>query len=57
MLVPPMFGNWIQLNSNGTVKKDFGLTTIVRILHDKYDRWIIGFNRYVGICSILDVEL
>ncbi|MBA0644453.1 hypothetical protein Goklo_028609, partial [Gossypium klotzschianum] len=53
----PMLGNWIQLNSDGVVKEDFGFAIVKRILRDRYNRWILGYNRFVGICSILDVEL
>ncbi|KAK5802637.1 hypothetical protein PVK06_030245 [Gossypium arboreum] len=27
------------------------------VLRDRYGRWIIGYNRCVGICSLLDFEL
>ncbi|MFQ6624777.1 hypothetical protein Gotur_004434 [Gossypium turneri] len=53
----PMLGNWIQLNSDGVVNEDFGFATVKGILRDRYDRWILGYNRFVGICSILDAEL
>ncbi|MBA0846074.1 hypothetical protein Goarm_022917, partial [Gossypium armourianum] len=27
------------------------------VLRERYDGWIIGYNRCVGICSVLDFEL
>lgn len=53
---PPKFGNWIQLNSDGAVKEDFDLATIEGILHERYGRWILRYNRFVGICSVLNAE-
>lgn len=55
--IPPTLGNWIQLNSDGVVKNDSGLASIVGIFRDRHNKWIIGYNRLVGICSALDVEL
>ncbi|MBA0820130.1 hypothetical protein Gohar_022159, partial [Gossypium harknessii] len=54
---PPKISNWIQLNSDGVVKDSTGIATIGGILRDKYRSWIIGYNRLVGTCSILDADL
>ncbi|MBA0670449.1 hypothetical protein Goklo_024809, partial [Gossypium klotzschianum] len=39
------------------VKEDSDLATIGGILRDTYSRWILGFNQFAGICSILNAEL
>ncbi|MBA0724353.1 hypothetical protein Golax_021047, partial [Gossypium laxum] len=37
--------------------KDFEFATIRRVLRDRYGGWILGYNRFLGIFSILDAEL
>ncbi|MBA0614762.1 hypothetical protein Godav_015008 [Gossypium davidsonii] len=56
-VVVPKLGNWIQLNSNEAVKEESGFVMIGGVLRDRYDGWIIGYNRSMGICSVLDFEL
>ncbi|KAA3488563.1 LINE-type retrotransposon LIb DNA, Insertion at the S11 site-like protein [Gossypium australe] len=47
----PKIGNWIQLNFDGAVKEESKFAII------RGGGWIIGYNRGVGICSVLDSKL
>lgn len=51
--VSNLFGNWIQLNTDGVFTK----ITIGGALRDRNGSWILGYNRYMETCSILDIEL
>ncbi|MBA0753160.1 hypothetical protein Gogos_021741, partial [Gossypium gossypioides] len=39
------------------VKEEFGFATTGGVLRDRYSGWIIGYNRCVGICLVLDSKL
>ncbi|MBA0840365.1 hypothetical protein Goarm_002951, partial [Gossypium armourianum] len=36
---------------------DFEFATIGRVLRDRYGGWILGYNRFLRIFSILDAKL
>ncbi|MBA0576181.1 hypothetical protein Golob_000009, partial [Gossypium lobatum] len=57
IVVVPKLGNWIHLNSHEAVKEESGFVMIGGVLRDRYGGWIVGYNRSVGICSVLDFEL
>ncbi|MBA0627030.1 hypothetical protein Godav_004584 [Gossypium davidsonii] len=50
-------GNWIQMYTDGTVKANFGFVTVGGVIRDHNGKWILGFNRYLGICLVLEAEL
>ncbi|MBA0767215.1 hypothetical protein Gotri_016137 [Gossypium trilobum] len=50
-------GNWICLKTYGMVKVDRGFAAAGGVLRDQSERWIIGFNRYLGFCSVVEAEL
>ncbi|MBA0739474.1 hypothetical protein Gogos_012743 [Gossypium gossypioides] len=55
-VVVPKLGNWIQLNSDKAVKEESGFVMIGGVLRDRYGGCIIGYNKCVGICSVLDFD-
>ncbi|MBA0811146.1 hypothetical protein Gohar_003075 [Gossypium harknessii] len=50
-------GNWIQMYTDGTVKANFGFVTTGGVICDHNGKWILGFNRYLGMCLVLEAEL
>ncbi|MBA0748090.1 hypothetical protein Gogos_004942, partial [Gossypium gossypioides] len=53
----PLIGNWCLLNTDGAIKPDIGLTSIEGVLQDHNGEWILRFNHYLGMCSVLEAEL
>ncbi|MBA0662601.1 hypothetical protein Goklo_006691, partial [Gossypium klotzschianum] len=53
----PLIGNWCLLNTDRAVKLDIGLTSVKGVLQDHNGEWILGFNHYLGMCSVLKAEL
>ncbi|MBA0751503.1 hypothetical protein Gogos_000422 [Gossypium gossypioides] len=53
----PLAGEWTYLNTDGVVRVDSGAAAAGGVLRDKNGEWILGCNKYLGNCSILDVEL
>ncbi|MBA0611927.1 hypothetical protein Godav_012577 [Gossypium davidsonii] len=51
------YGNWIYSRTNGVVKVDKGFVVVGGVLRDRSERWIIGFNRFLGFYSITEAEL
>ncbi|MBA0844669.1 hypothetical protein Goarm_005713 [Gossypium armourianum] len=49
-------GNWIQMYTDGTVKANFGFVTAGGVICDHNGKWILGFNRYLGMCLVLEAE-
>ncbi|KAH1122539.1 hypothetical protein J1N35_005699 [Gossypium stocksii] len=47
----------VQLNTNGAIKKGTKIVVSEEVLWDHTGKWIIGFNRYLGECLVLEVEL
>ncbi|MBA0733032.1 hypothetical protein Gogos_017084 [Gossypium gossypioides] len=50
-------GNWVCLNMDGAMKLDSGLATAGGALRDRHEGWIIGCNRNLARCSVLNPEL
>ncbi|MBA0850970.1 hypothetical protein Goshw_010411 [Gossypium schwendimanii] len=53
-------GNWACLYTDGSVQNDGSFATArggggIANSHD--GEWILGYNRYLGNCSIFDAEL
>lgn len=53
----PSDDGWIFLNTDGAVQVDSRNATVGGVLRDRNGEWIIGYNKYLGKCSILDTEL
>ncbi|WCJ40291.1 DNAse I-like superfamily protein [Euphorbia peplus] len=49
--------NWVKLNSDGAVKRDFGNASAGGLLRDCTGAWIHGFAKKIGSCSVLKAEL
>ncbi|XP_016752842.1 uncharacterized protein [Gossypium hirsutum] len=49
----PLEGEWTYLNTDGAIRGTQGL----QLLQDKNGEWILGYNKYLGNCSILDTIL
>ncbi|KAH1066193.1 hypothetical protein J1N35_031180 [Gossypium stocksii] len=49
--------NWVNLKSDGSVRLDEGFAATGGFVHDHNDRWIIGYCRYLGNCTVVDAEL
>ncbi|MFQ6620002.1 hypothetical protein Gotur_000429 [Gossypium turneri] len=48
---------WIHTRSDGAIKINIGCSVAGEVLRDHNGKWIIGFNRRLGKCSIFEVEL
>ncbi|KAH1106283.1 hypothetical protein J1N35_010051 [Gossypium stocksii] len=38
----PWLNNWVQLNSDGSIKVESGIATLGGVLHDREGKWIFG---------------
>ncbi|MBA0785728.1 hypothetical protein Gotri_026079 [Gossypium trilobum] len=52
-----MTGNWIHLFTDGAVKFDAGLAASRGMACKQEGEWIVGFNLYLGLCTVFDAEL
>ncbi|MBA0590749.1 hypothetical protein Gorai_019441 [Gossypium raimondii] len=50
-------GSWICLNSDGTLKLDFGLAAVGAVLRDCHGGCFFGFIRNLGHCSVFNAKL
>ncbi|XP_016752385.1 uncharacterized protein [Gossypium hirsutum] len=53
----PLVGEWTYLNTVGAVRVDTRATAAEGVLRNKNREWILGYNKYLGNCSILNAEL
>ncbi|MBA0753672.1 hypothetical protein Gogos_021161 [Gossypium gossypioides] len=53
----PLAGERTYLNTDGAVQMDSRAAVVGGVLRDKNGEWILGYNKYLGNCSILDAEL
>ncbi|MBA0849375.1 hypothetical protein Goshw_015210 [Gossypium schwendimanii] len=53
----PIVRNWVHLYMNGLVRNDASFAAIGGIVWDRSREWLFGFNRYLGRCSMFDVEV
>ncbi|MBA0638421.1 hypothetical protein Godav_029962, partial [Gossypium davidsonii] len=49
--------NGAYLNTNGLVRHEDGFAAVAGIVRDHNGKWLFEFNRYLGSCSVFDVEL
>ncbi|MBA0839444.1 hypothetical protein Goarm_005166, partial [Gossypium armourianum] len=47
----------VCLNKDGSIRSEDAFTAVGGLLHDRNVGWIIGFNRYLGNCTVLDYEI
>lgn len=52
-----LHNNWIRLRSDGVVKKGSGFVAIRGVMRDQNERWILGYNMYLGFRSVMEAEL
>ncbi|MBA0640585.1 hypothetical protein Goklo_023508, partial [Gossypium klotzschianum] len=50
-------GSWAHLYSDGAVKVDSRDVVVGGVIRDNKWRWILGFNRWLGQCSVFNAEL
>ncbi|KAE8696066.1 hypothetical protein F3Y22_tig00110677pilonHSYRG00095 [Hibiscus syriacus] len=48
---------WVKLNTDSGQSPSDGFATCGGVLWDCHQRWLMGFYKYIGICSIMEVEL
>jgi len=48
---------WVYLSTNGVVAKDSGYAATGGVARDRDGNWIMGFNRFLGVCSPFEVEV
>ncbi|GMJ09108.1 hypothetical protein like AT5G42905 [Hibiscus trionum] len=53
---PPMIG-WIKVNTHGTRKDAKSQASCGGVLCDHASYWLRGFLRFIGRCSVIEVEL
>lgn len=49
--------SWMYLNTDGSVSQDEGFAAAGGLVCDQNGRWIIGFNRFLGNCTVIEAEL
>lgn len=54
---PNVSGLGIYLNTDGPIRPEDGSATVGGIFHDHSGKWIFGFNRFPGSCSVFEAEL
>ncbi|MBA0828188.1 hypothetical protein Goarm_012897 [Gossypium armourianum] len=54
---PNMSRFGIYLNTDGSVRLEDGFATTGGIVHDHSGQWILGYNRFLGSCSVFEAEL
>ncbi|MBA0819732.1 hypothetical protein Gohar_021208, partial [Gossypium harknessii] len=48
---------WVYLSTDGAVAKDSGYAATGGVARDRDGNWIMGFNRFLGVCSPFEVEV
>ncbi|KAH1038796.1 hypothetical protein J1N35_040539 [Gossypium stocksii] len=49
--------SWVCLNTGGLDRSNEGFPTVESLVRDQNGRWIIGFSRYLGNCTVTNVKL
>ncbi|MBA0737109.1 hypothetical protein Gogos_010585, partial [Gossypium gossypioides] len=49
--------NWVWLKTDGSIKVDSRMAAVGGVVKDEKGKWIMGFNRQLAKCSILEAEL
>ncbi|MBA0618682.1 hypothetical protein Godav_027988 [Gossypium davidsonii] len=48
---------WVLLSTDGSVAKDSGHAATRGMVRDRDGNWIMGFGRYLGVCSLFEAEV
>ncbi|MBA0677857.1 hypothetical protein Goari_019242, partial [Gossypium aridum] len=48
---------WVYLSTNGAVARDSGYAATGGVARDQDGNWIVGFNRFLGVCSPFEAEV
>ncbi|MBA0832850.1 hypothetical protein Goarm_017209 [Gossypium armourianum] len=48
---------WVLLSTDGTMAKDSGHAATGGVVRDRDGNWIMGFGRYLGVCSPFEAEV
>lgn len=48
--------DWVYLSIDGAIQEEVGFAMVGGIVRDQDGTWILGFNRYLGNCSVYDAE-
>ncbi|MBA0813112.1 hypothetical protein Gohar_026992, partial [Gossypium harknessii] len=48
---------WVYLSTDGAVAKDSDYATTGGVARDRDGNWIVGFNRFLGVCSPFEAEV
>ncbi|MBA0599854.1 hypothetical protein Gorai_006055, partial [Gossypium raimondii] len=48
---------WVYLSAGGAVGRDSGYAATGGMAHDHDENWIVGFTRFLGVCSLFEVEV
>ncbi|KAK5810916.1 hypothetical protein PVK06_026233 [Gossypium arboreum] len=49
--------NWVHLFTDGAVDRGFGATFVDGVLQDQNRDWILGYNHFIGKCTIFEAKL
>ncbi|MBA0576986.1 hypothetical protein Golob_024634 [Gossypium lobatum] len=49
--------NWVFLFTDGAVARDYGYAAIGGVARDRDGNWIVGFNRFLGMCSPFEAKV
>ncbi|KAH1031566.1 hypothetical protein J1N35_043740 [Gossypium stocksii] len=49
--------NWVFLSTDGAVARDFGFAASEGVVRGHDGKWIVGFTRFLGVCSSFEAEL
>ncbi|KAK8555230.1 hypothetical protein V6N12_009378 [Hibiscus sabdariffa] len=52
---PPQ--GWCKLNTDGAVNRSPGMVSSGGVVRNEEGNWLIDFDRRLGVCSVLEVEL
>ncbi|KAK5832536.1 uncharacterized protein LOC108450866 [Gossypium arboreum] len=50
-------GSWVYLSTDGAVSRDSGYAATGGLALDHEGNWIVGFNRFLGVCSPFEAEV
>ncbi|KAK8625879.1 hypothetical protein V6N13_057036 [Hibiscus sabdariffa] len=53
----PSEEGWIKINSDGARNSSEELASCGGVLQNSVGDWLIGFTKFIKVCSIVDVEL
>ncbi|KAK9043856.1 hypothetical protein V6N11_072182 [Hibiscus sabdariffa] len=48
---------WVTLNTDGALNTSSSIGSVVGLLRDHEGSWLFGFNKHIGISSILEAKL